>query len=169
MDVTARSALVISSPAENGVRNTQTNTTMDKTNGKLDPKQREHLSRILNDAKTREQSRLENADGVSTDSILRALAEKAGALDLVQKIVELEKQIETAKEKLTPLGFDLDYSGDLQLDSDAPRSLSEKYEKQVGEAKSSIEKSLKKYDLAIIGVWTAETAAEAKKIVEGLI
>jgi hypothetical protein len=43
------------------------------------------------------------------------------------------------------------------------------YEKHVEEAKPSMEKSLKKYDLAIIGVWTAETAAEAKKIVEGLI
>lgn len=142
---------------------------MDKNNGKLDPKQREQLSRMLNDAKTREQGRLENADGVSTDSILRALAEKAGALDLVQKIEELERQTETAKKKLAPLGFEFSYSDDLELDSDAPRNLSERYEKQVAEAKSSIEKSLKKYDLAIIGVWTAETAAEAKKIVEDLI
>jgi hypothetical protein len=142
---------------------------MEKNNGKLDPKQREHLSHMLKDAKSTEKGRLENADDVSTDSILRALAEKAGALDLMQKIEELENQKEKAKKSLASLGFEFSYSGRLQLSSDAPRHLSASYGKQLVEAKSSIEKSVKKYDLAIIGVWTAETAAEAKKIVEGLI
>jgi hypothetical protein len=142
---------------------------MDKNNGKLDPKQREQLAQMLNDAKTREQSRLENADDASSDSILRALAEKAGVLELVQNVEEWTKQIEKAKEKLESLGFEIDYSGDLELDSDAPDRLSKAYEKQKAEAESSIQKSLKKYDLAIMAVWTAETAAEAKKIVQDLV
>jgi cell division protein FtsN len=65
---------------------------MEKTNGKLDPKQRETLAQMLKDAKSNEERRLENSDGISTRSILRALAEKAGALKLVEKVEELESQ-----------------------------------------------------------------------------
>jgi hypothetical protein len=69
---------------------------------------------------------------------------------------------------LADLGFEVSGSS-LVLAWHAPDQLAKEYKKQVGAAKPSMEKSLKKYDLAIIGVWTAETAAEAKKIVEGLI
>lgn len=140
---------------------------MEKNNGKLDPKQRETLAQMLKDAKSTEQGRIEDADGKS--AILRALAEKAGALKLVEKVEKLGSQKEAAEEDLADLGFEVSDSGDLKLGWNAPDQLSEEYKKQVREAKPSMEKSLRKYDLAIIGVWTAESAAEAKKIVEGLI
>ena len=97
------------------------------------------------------------------------MAEKAGALKLVEKVEELGTQSKSADRDLAKLGFEVTTSGDLKLSWDAPDQLSEAYERQVEEAKPSVQKSLKKYDLAIVGVWTAETAAEAKKIVEGLI
>lgn len=138
-------------------------------NGKLDPKQRETLAQMLKDAKSIEQRKLQYADGKSTSSILRALAEEVGALNLVQKVEELGSKLREAEGSLADLGFEASDSGELSLRWTAPAQLRKKYEKRVEEVKPSIEKSLKKYDLAIIGVWTAETAAEAKKIAEGLI
>lgn len=141
---------------------------MEKTNGKLDPKQRETLAQMLKDAKSTEQARLKDEKGKSASSILRALAEEVGALNLVEKAEELGSKLKEAEKSLADLGFEAD-SGRLELRWNAPAQLQRKYEKQREEAKSSIEKSLKKYDLAIIGVWTADTAAEAKKIVEVLV
>jgi hypothetical protein len=141
---------------------------MDKTNGKFDPKHREQLARMLTDAKTTEQRRLEDAASVSARSILRALAKKAGALTIVERVEELESQKKKAENALADLGFEVSGS-DLELRWNAPDQLAKEYENQVEEAKPSMKKSLKKYDLAIIGVLTAETAAEAKKIAEGLI
>jgi hypothetical protein len=142
---------------------------MDKNNGRLDPKQREHLAQMLKEAKTSEQVRLRNEQDVSADSILRDLAGKSGALDLVTKVEELENLKDAAIKELATLGFEFSYSHNLRLTSDAPGRLSKEYGRRVVEAEASIEKSVRKYDLAVIGVWTADTAAQAKKIVEGLI
>ena len=142
---------------------------MEKTNGKLDPKQREILAHMLTDAKINERNKLNEADGVSARSILRALADEVGALGLIKKVEELGAEMKKAQKHLADLGFDVSNSGNLGLRWDAPDQLSEKYEGRTEKAKPSLEKSLKKYDLAIVGVWTADTAAEAKKIVEGLI
>jgi len=141
---------------------------MEKNNGNLSSKVRDKLVRMLKDAKLEEERRLLIEDGVSSRSILRALAKKTGALTLVEKVKELESQKRRVERDLANLGFEVSGS-DLELAGDAPDQLAKEYEKQAEAAKPSIEKSLKKYDLAIIGVWTAETAAEAKKIVEGLI
>jgi hypothetical protein len=142
---------------------------MEKTNGKLDPKQRESLARMLTDAKDEERSKLEKADGISASSILRALADEVGALNLVKKVEESRSELKKGEKHLADLGFEVSDSGELELKWDAPDRLKAKYEERTEKGKPSIEKSLKKYDLAIIGVWTAETAAEAKKIVEDLI
>lgn len=149
-------------------KGTPLTTTMEKTNGKFDPKQREVLAEMLRDARGEERRRLENAGDASAHSILRDLAEEAGALNLVDEVKELESKVDKAKEHLSKLGFEVD-SGALTLSWEAPGQLRQNHKKRMAEAKPSIEKSLKKYDLAVLGVWTAETAAEAKKIVEGLI
>ena len=141
---------------------------MEKTN-KLDPKQREKLADMLTSAKLDERSRLENADGVSSRSILRTLAKEVGALKLVEQVEELNNKTKDAEEALADHGFEISGSGNLQLKWDAPDGLSEKYDKRMEEAKPSIQKSLKKYDLAILGVWTAETGDDAKAIMEGLL
>src|ERR1700720_1557808 len=86
----------------------QSITTMEKNNGKLDPKQREHLAQMLKDAKTSEQGRLREADDVS--AIFRDLAGKSGALELVTKVEELENKKEAAVKELAALGFEFSYS-----------------------------------------------------------
>ncbi len=83
MDVMARSAQVISSPAENG-----------------------------------------------------ALAKKAGALTLVEKVEELESQKQKAENALADLGFEVSGS-DLELRWNAPHQLAKEYGKHVEEAKPS--------------------------------
>jgi hypothetical protein len=57
--------------------------------------------------------------------------------------------------------FRLNYGGSYELHEKVRQTLKEK--------RQPIEKSLKKYDLAIADIWTVDTNADASKAIEGLI
>ena len=135
-------------------------------------KQREIFARLLEEAKKRESETLESVDDVDRrieKELRRKLAqEQAGASELIAKIGPLKKELDVAEEALQDLGFELD-DDDLGLRWDAPAKLRKALEAGKRSARIERERSLKKYDLAILGVWSAETAGEAKGIVEALL
>ena len=145
------------------------------TNLKIELKQREHLASLIEGAKREERNRLEEQDGVSEDSILRAIGKSKGVASFLTEDAQLQRQIRALQAKakeneegLEKLGFDF-RNGKLHLRWDAPEQLQTELAKRKEEAQRPIEKSLKKYDLAIARVWTATSGEELQKAVEGLV
>jgi hypothetical protein len=146
------------------------------TNLKIDLKQREHLASFVEQAKREEKGRLEEQDGVSRQSIVNNLGKEKGAEQLLAKGAELNEKIRALEDArqhnvsdLEVLGFDFDEDGNLSLRWNAPKELTKEVDRRFVEAQSPIEKSLKKYDLAIAKIWIAVSGEEMQKAVEGLI
>jgi len=57
----------------------------------------------------------------------------------------------------------------LKIRYDAPANLRKALEAEKRSAQIERQRSLKKYDLAILGAWSAENTGEAKGIVEALL
>jgi hypothetical protein len=135
-------------------------------------KQREIFARLLEEAKKREAETLESVDDldrrIEKELLPKLAQEQAGASELVAKVGPLKKELDVAEKALHDLGFELD-DDDLSLRWDAPAKLRKALEAGKRSARMERERSLKKYDLAVLGVWSAETAGEAKGIVEALL
>jgi hypothetical protein len=134
--------------------------------------QREIFARMLEEAKNRESETLESVSVLESrieKELLPKLAqEQAGASELIAKIGPLEKELAVAEKALCDLGFEFD-DDVLSLRWNAPAKLQKALEAGKRSARIEREKSLKKFDLAILGVWSAETTGEAKGIVEALL
>jgi len=134
-------------------------------------KQRDVFARMLVQAKERAQADLESDDDCSRRverEVLPKLAEERGATELITRVRKLRKEAEETEEALDALGFDC--SADrITLRWDAPKTLSQALEAAKRAARTENQKSLRKFDLAILGVWAAETAGDARKIVEELL
>lgn len=104
---------------------------------------------------------------IEADVMLK-LVEERGAKELFQKVRKLNEEIEDANKSLARLGFDYSY-GRITFSSDAPRTLRQALEAAKRLARRENQSSLRKFDLGILGVWAAETADDARKIVEGLL
>jgi hypothetical protein len=146
-------------------------TTTMETTQPFNQKQRDVFARMLVQAKERAQADLESDDDLNhrvEREVLPKLAEERGATELITKVRKLRKEAEEAEEALDDLGFNC--SDDrITLKWDAPKTLSQALEAAKRSARKENQKSLKKFDLAILGVWAAETADDARKIVEGLL
>jgi hypothetical protein len=150
---------------------------MEKTQSqKIDLKQREHLVSLIRDARNREQAQLEGEDKVSEDSILREHAQEKGYFQSVkelrslnEKIEELEGQRDKIGKRLNSFGFDVSNSGFHLRRWDAPDSLRDLVDKKLESARRLIQKSLKKYDVAIASIWIAGSSEDLQKVVEGVI
>ena len=90
---------------------------------------------------------------------------RMGASELIAKIGPLRKELEVAEKTLSDLGFHID-DDRVKLNCDAPAKLRKALEAEKRSARIERQRSLKKYDLAILGVWSAESTGEAKGIVE---
>jgi len=131
------------------------------------------LARLLEEAKKRESEALESEYDVDRriekEFVPKLAHEEAGASELVAKIGPLRKELEVAEEALGDLGFTFD-NDQLSLKKyDAPAKLREALDAEKRSARIERQRSLKKYDLAIVGVWSAENTGEAKGIVEALL
>jgi hypothetical protein len=135
-------------------------------------KQREMLARLLEEAKKRESEALESEYDVDRriekDFVPKLAREEAGASELMAKIGPLRKELEVAEKALGDLGFAFD-DGQLSLKYDAPAKLRKALDAEKRSARIERQRSLKKYDLATLGVWSAESTGEAKGIVEALL
>src|SRR5439155_3011702 len=133
-------------------------------------KQREVFAPMLADAKKREAERESDSDfndRIERD-VLPALAKGHGASQLIAKKRNLQKELDDAENALGKLGFDCD-EDDISLKYDAPKVLSKALEDAQRSARKERDAALKKYDLAILGVWAAEGVPEGRRIVEELL
>jgi hypothetical protein len=135
-------------------------------------KQREIFARLVEEAKKRESETLESDSDlerrIEKELLPKLAQEQAGASELIAKIGPLKKELDVAEQALQDLGFELN-DDRLSLRWDAPKRLHAALDAGKRSARTERERSLKKYDLAVLGVWSAETAADAKGIVEALL
>jgi uncharacterized membrane protein len=131
------------------------------------------MARLLADTKERIEKRLESdydLDKRIEAETLPKLAREHGATTLVEKVRRLQKEREEAEEALGKLGFDCsEYSGNLSLGEKAPKELRQALEDAQKAARKERDAELLKYDKAILKVWAAEDALEAREIVEELL
>ncbi len=148
------------------------NTTFMEQAQPCNQKQREMLARLLEEAKKRESETLESEYDVDrrieNEFVPKLAQEQAGVSELIAKIGPLRKELEVAEGSLSDLGFTFD-DDRLSLKYDAPAKLRKALEAEKRSARIERQRSLKKYDLAILGVWSAENTGEAKGIVEALL
>jgi hypothetical protein len=142
-----------------------------ETQNTYNQRQRDAFARMLAQAKERAQE--EFFDGGDPDreieeKVVAKLMEDRGALPLVERVRATRKDSEEAEHALTSLGF-ICTDDTISLAYDAPRNLYNALQTAKRSARRERERSLKKYDLAIVRVWAAENAAEARKIVEELL
>ena len=133
-------------------------------------KQREVFARLLEEARKREEAGSESDsddDQVEAEAISK-LAEEKGASELIAKVRQLRQDLEGAEQSLDKLGFTCDEDS-IELRYCAPKALQKSLEDAKRAARKEREAPLREYDLAILGVWAAESAQEAKKIVEKLL
>jgi hypothetical protein len=130
-------------------------------------KQREMFARLLQEARKREEAKSgsESDDDQVEAEVVPRLAEEKGASKLIAKVRRLRQDLDDAEEALDDLGFRYDGDG-IALQYDAPKALRESLEDAKRTARKERDAALRKYDLAILGVWAAENAEDAKKIVE---
>ena len=130
------------------------------------------LARLVEEAKKRESETLESEYDVDrrieNEFVPKLAQDEKGASELIAKIGPLRKELEVAEGTLRDLGFTFE-DDRLKLRYDAPASLRKALEAEKRSAQIERQRSLKKYDLAILGVWSAENTGEAKGIVEALL
>ena len=96
------------------------------------------------------------------------LAEERGATSLIAQIRKSQKEVDDAEEALRDLGFSCDEDS-ISLNWKAPKDLERALDAARRSARKERDSALKKYDLAIPGVWVAEDLQDAKSVVEMLL
>ncbi len=131
-------------------------------------KQREMFARLLADARKREEQGLEEVSDLDDRverEFLPTLVEEAGAFPLIEKIRTLRRDLKEAENALDKLGFSCD-EDEISLLWDAPEPLQNRLEAAKRLARKERGTLLKKFDLAILGVWAAQDSQEARRIAE---
>lgn len=130
------------------------------------------MARLLADTRKRVEAGLESEYELKQRieaGILPKLAEERGATSLIEKVQRLYREHEEAEEALGKLGFDWSDYGGLSLDGDAPKELRQALENAQRAARKERDAELLRYDKAILKVWAAEDADQARGIVEELL
>ena len=134
-------------------------------------KQREIFARLLAEAKNREELSLESTDDLDKrieEQFLPKLAQEKGVSPLIAKVRSLHQELDDAEKALDDLGFSCDEDS-IRLKWEAPKDLQKTLKEAQRSAHQERERSLRKYDLAILGVWSAENTDEARRVVEALL
>jgi len=135
--------------------------------------QRKGMAHLLADAKQRVENGLESDYELNNrieGEILPKLAEERGAASSIEKVRRLHKELKEAEATLGKLGFECDEDADdLSLAEEAPKELRRAVEKAQRSARNERQAQLLKFDKAILKVWAATDATEAKGIVEELL
>jgi hypothetical protein len=144
---------------------------MEQQSQPCNQKQREIFAHMLQEARRREEAELESEDDVDElveVDVVPKLAEEHGASELIARVRKLSKEVDDAETQLSKLGFRCDKDS-ISLYHDAPKVLREALASAQRSARKERQAALKKYDLAILEVWSAEDAADAKRVVEELL
>jgi hypothetical protein len=135
-------------------------------------RQREAFACMLEQAKERAQEDLRESsceirERVESDAMLK-LVEEQGGTELFDRLKQLNDEVGDVEKHLERLGFEYRY-GQLTLSSDASKTLRRQLKAAKFWGRKEAQLPFKKFDQAILGVWAAETAEDARKIVEGLL
>lgn len=135
--------------------------------------QRKGMVHLLADAKQRVENGLESDYVLNRrieGEVVPKLAEEHGASPAIEKVRRLRKELKEAEATLGKLGFDCDKDpDDLSLAEEAPKELQRALEKARRSARNERQAQLLKYDKAILKVWAAQNADEARGIAEELL
>jgi hypothetical protein len=129
------------------------------------------FARMLQEARKREAEYLESDNDVDSrveNEWLPKLAKQEGASDLVAKVRKLRKEVDDAENALGKLGFDCSEDS-ISLKWNAPAKLRKALDAAKRSARKERERSFRKFDLAILKIWAAQSADQAKGIVEELL
>src|SRR5205807_1816996 len=88
------------------------------------------------------------------EEFLPKLAQEKGAAPLIAKVRSLHKELDDAEKALDDLGFSCDEDS-IRLKWEAPKDLQKTLKEARRSAHKERERSLRKYDLAILRVWSA--------------
>lgn len=127
---------------------------------------------MLDQARDRARDEFNESNGDTRDrvegEVMLKLVEEQGGDELFGRLKKLKNEVEDVETALERLGFEYRYS-QLTFSSDASKALRQKLKAAKLSAQKETQLSLRKFDLGILGVWAAETADDARKIVEGLL
>jgi hypothetical protein len=129
---------------------------------------REGILEMLKSAKSDEQGKLNSSSEAREQEVLLALAKECGAAQLIEEIDVCRNKSEQNSDELERLGFKYSDSGELDLKWDAPQKLRAEYNAELAKSQAD-QKSLKRFDSAILQVLKVETAAEARKVAETIL
>ena len=135
--------------------------------------QRKGMAHLLADAKKRVEEGFESTYELNSRieaEMVPKLAKERGATPFIEKARRLRKEFKETEMALGKLGFACDGDAEeLSLVDEAPKELSEALEHAQRAARKERDDEVRKYDKAILRVWAAEDAAEARKIVEEVL
>lgn len=129
------------------------------------------ISRLLKDAKERAKQALEDDSDLDSrieGEIIPKLVQEHGLASLVDKMRQWQKELDDAEKELDTRGFDW-HDGRVHIKWGAPKQLQQALITAKRSARKERDAELQRFDRAILDVWAAPTATEAKRIAEKLL
>jgi hypothetical protein len=131
----------------------------------LGSEQRQYFADIVHNAKNEAERQFTLKRYSCKVEATRDLAKKHGVLDIAERTAQIHNQLDQLERELNHSGFEIDARGSISLWAGAPRELRRELEaltkKRIGATPD-----VKRFDLALLAVYAAESAADAKAIVE---
>ncbi len=130
------------------------------------------MTRLLQDAKERAEEGLESEHDLDKRveaEVIPKLVQERGLSSLVEKMRQWQEELKGAEAELGKQGFDWHGDGVIDLEYDAPEELRLPLEKAERLARKQRDAELLKYDQAILRVWAAPSADDARRVAEQLL
>jgi predicted CopG family antitoxin len=134
----------------------------------LSPQQRKRLEELVKEARDKQERKFHKEKEKLSEEICREMARKAGCLEVLERVVKVKLESDADEKLLKERGFQVDDDGGIRLAYSCPVEMDHALNQRLEERMRSLV-DFKGYDAAILAVWTAATAEEAKKAVEGLL
>jgi hypothetical protein len=101
-------------------------------------------------------------------SFIKELAEKKGALTVYRKIEAAKDQIQDLESELAGLGFDLNYSGHLELSRDGVNLHSKTIDARVAKEIGTLDSIDARFDSAQLAMMTVASLEDAEKLLKSV-
>jgi hypothetical protein len=134
----------------------------------LTPQQRKRLEELVNEARSKRERMFDRDKRRISEEICREMARDAGCLESIDRVIKARLESNTDEELFQKHGFCLNDDGEIKLVYSCPAEMDHILKQKLDERMAELV-DLKSYDEAILALWTASTADEAKRAVEGLL
>jgi len=142
--------------------------TINMNKNTLTPQQRKRLEELVKEARDKQERKFHKEKEKLSEEICREMAKAAWCLDVIERVVKVKLRSNADEKLLKEHGFQVDDDGGIRLAYSCPAEMDQVLDRKLEERTKKLV-DLKGYDAAILAVWTALTADEAKKAVEGLL